>query len=74
MQVQKLALAVFFRINGKPSQEIKAGLAETDNAYILKGCWALVGQQAPFLSKLVGESDDSFSSGLLQSDTEPAYV
>jgi hypothetical protein len=34
MQVQKLTLAVFLRIDGEASQEIEAGLPETDYGYI----------------------------------------
>jgi hypothetical protein len=53
MQVDKLALAVFFRIDDEPSQEIKAGLPETDNGYILEGGCVLLGQREVSFPKLV---------------------
>ena len=62
MQVPKLALAVFFRIDGEPSQEIKAGLSETDNVYIPKDGCALLGQRARSLPKPVTDSEGTFSS------------
>ena len=74
MQVQKLALAVFFRIDGEPSQEIKAGLSETDNGYIPKDGCALLAQRARSLSKLVTDSEGAFSSRPLQSNAGPAYL
>ena len=62
MQVDKLALAVFFRIDGEPSQEIKAGLSETDNVYIPKDGCVFLGQRARSLTKLPTDFEGTFSS------------
>ena len=60
MQIDKLALAVFFRIDGEPSQEIKAGLPETDNGYIPEVDCAFLSQLARSLAKLVTDFRGTF--------------